>query len=324
MDVAVDREQYDINVMFPVTQRKTMGNINDIMLITPTGASVPLSEVATVTFGKGPNQITRQNKERYVEIDGDVLGAPQLTVAKAVQQRLAPFPLPPGYRWDFTSGSQATTEAFGSLAVAVLLAIALIYMLLAAKYESFWQPLVIMLTLPLAIVGVAVGLLVFHKSIGLTAMIGMLALIGIVVKNAILVVEFTNQLRAQGKTVRQALMEAGPIRMRPILMTTSATCLGLLPLGLGLQPGSETQSPLAAVVIGGLITSTLLTLLVIPVAYLNGQKFVNSYMRTRFGRAIGDLFGVAAPTDGALEEVLDEAHFEIPVDHLPTQEKEKV
>ena len=318
-------EQYDINVMFPVSQRKTMGNVNDIMLITPTGASVPLSEVAAVTFGKGPNQITRQNKERYAEIDGDVLpGAAQLSVAAAVQQRLSGMPLPPGYRWDFTSGSQATTEAFGSLFVAVLLAIVLIYMLLAAKYESFWQPLVIMLTLPLAIVGIAVGLLAFQKPIGLTAMIGMLALIGIVVKNAILVVEFTNQLRAQGKTVRQALMEAGPIRMRPILMTTAATCLGLLPLGLGLQPGSETQAPLAAVVIGGLITSTLLTLLVIPVAYLNGQRFINWYMRTRLGRALGDLFGISAPTNGALDEALGEPHFELPADHLPTKEKEMV
>jgi HAE1 family hydrophobic/amphiphilic exporter-1 len=317
-------EQYDINVMFPVAQRKTMGNVNDIMLITPAGASVPLAEVATVTFGKGPNQITRQNKERYAEIDGDVLGGAALTIAAAAQQRLSSMPLPPGYRWDFTSGTQATTEAFGSLFIAVLLAIVLIYMLLASKYESFWQPLVIMLTLPLAIVGVAVGLLIFHKPIGLTAMIGILALIGIVVKNAILVVEFTNQLRAQGKTVRQALMQAGPMRMRPILMTTSATCLGLLPLGLGLQPGSETQAPLAAVVIGGLFTSTLLTLLVIPVAYLNGQKLVNWYMRTRFGRALGDLFGISTPQNGATDEALGETHLELPADHLPTKEEEMV
>jgi predicted RND superfamily exporter protein len=155
-------------------------------------------------------------------------------------------------------------------------------------------------------------------------MIGVLALIGIVVKNAILVVEFTNQLRAQGKSVREALLEAGPIRMRPILMTTSATCLGLLPLGLGLQPGSETQAPLAAVVIGGLLTSTLLTLLVIPVTYLNGQRFINWYMRTPFGRALGDLFGVAPPAEPAFVGAED-GHAEALDDFdAPLREKERV
>jgi hydrophobic/amphiphilic exporter-1 (mainly G- bacteria), HAE1 family len=317
-------EQYDINVMFPQSQRKTTNNVNDIMLITPLGQSVPLAEVANVTFGKGPNQITRQNKERYVEIDGDVIGAPLLSVASQVQQKLASFPLPPAYRWDFTSGTQAQTAAFGSLGVAVLLAIILIYMLLAAKYESFWQPFVIMLTVPLAIAGVGLGLIVFGKAIGLTAMIGVLALIGIVVKNAILVVEFTNQLRAQGQSVRDALLTAGPIRMRPILMTTSATCLGLLPLGLGLQPGSETQSPLAAVVIGGLLTSTLLTLIVVPVAYLNGQRFVHWYMRTGVGRFLADLFGVKTPSNGELEPLDGEPVVLSPDGGATTRHKEPV
>jgi hydrophobic/amphiphilic exporter-1 (mainly G- bacteria), HAE1 family len=292
-------QQYDINVILPPGQRKTQQNVYDLTITTPSGQVVPLSEVATVRFGTGPNQITRLNKVRYAEIDGDVIGnVPVGTVTRQVQQQLSAFPLPPGYRFDFTQGAQAQNDAFSSLGLALILAVFLIYMLLAAKYESFWQPLVIMLTLPLAVVGVGIGLFVFHKSIGLTALIGALALIGIVVKNAILVVEFTNQLRAEGMSVRAALMQAGPIRMRPILMTTSATCLGLLPLGLGLQSGSETQAPLAAVVIGGLLTSTLLTLLVIPVAYLNAQRFIDWYLRTRFGRFFADLFGVALPRNG--------------------------
>lgn len=292
-------QQYDINVILPPSQRKTSRNINDLTITTPAGSVVPLAEVASVTFGTGPNQITRLNKERYVEIQGDVLGTtPVGTVTQQVQAQLSGFALPPGYRFDFSAGTQAQNQAFSSLGLALILAIALIYMLLAAKYESFWQPLVIMMTLPLAIVGVGVGLILFHKSIGLTAMIGALALIGIVVKNAILVVEFTNQLRSEGMSIRAALMQAGPIRMRPILMTTSATCLGLLPLGLGLQAGSETQAPLAAVVIGGLLTSTLLTLVVIPVAYLNGQRFINWYLRTGVGRWLADLFGVATPRNG--------------------------
>jgi len=314
-------EQYNINVIYPPSQRKTINNIYDLAVTAPSGAAaagtpgatgtasgatassstttVPLSEVASVTFGKGPNQITRINKQRYIAIQGDTLGVPTGTVFAAMQRKLQAIPLPPGYRFDFTTARETQNQTNAALFLSLILAIALIYMLLAAKYESLWQPLVIMLTLPLSIAGVGVGLLVFAQSLGLTAFIGLLALIGIVVKNAILVVEFTNQLRAEGLSVRDALMQAGPIRMRPILMTTSATCLGLLPLALHLQAGSETQAPLAAVVIGGLLTSTLLTLIVVPVAYLNGQKLVDRYMRSRIGRYGADLFGIPPPsTDG--------------------------
>ena len=292
--------QYDIDVIYPEGQRKSTESISNILLTSGSGGVVPLSEVATITFGKGPNQIQRLNKQRYVSIGGDVLGAPSGTVNQRVAERLASFPLPPGYRFDFGTGQQTQSDTFASIGLALVLAIALIYMLLAAKYESFWQPLVIMLTLPLAIAGVGLGLLVFGKSLGLTAFIGLLALIGIVVKNAILVVEFTNQLRAQGLGVKAALMQAGPIRMRPILMTSSATCLALLPLAAGLQTGSETQAPLGAVVIGGLVTSSLLTLVVVPVAYLYGQRLVDWFMLSRAGRGVSDLFGIVPSPNGSL------------------------
>jgi len=311
--------QYDILVINPVGQRKTVQQVNEISLISQSGAAVPLASVATVVFGKGPNQITRLNKQRFISVQGDVVGAPVGSTQNTMNKILAAMVLPPGYRWDFYTANQAQNETYASLGLALLLAVSLIYMLLAAKYESFWQPLVIMLTLPLAIVGVGLGLFVFQKSLGLTAMIGLLTLIGIVVKNAILLVEFTNQLRAQGMSVRAALLKAGPIRMRPILMTTSATCLGLMPLALGLQPGSETQAPLGAVVIGGLLTSTMLTLLVIPVAYLNGQRFINWYMRTAIGRFVADLFGVRTPTNGELEPVVLSPETE-----SPTRQEEPV
>ena len=316
--------QYDIVVINPEGQRKTVQQVNDISLISQSGQSVPLASVATVFFGRGPNQITRLNKQRYIAVQGDVLGAPAGSVQGKLNQALTAMPLPPGYRWDFTTANQAQNQTFASLGLALILAVSLIYMLLAAKYESFWQPLVIMLTLPLAIVGVGLGLFVFHKSLGLTAMIGLLTLIGIVVKNAILLVEFTNQLRGQGLSVRAALLRAGPIRMRPILMTTSATCLGLLPLALGLQAGSETQAPLGAVVIGGLLTSTLLTLLVIPVAYLNGYRFVQWYMRTSIGHFLADLFGVKVATNGEVEPSDGEPVMLSPESEQPTRHKEPV
>ena len=151
----------------------------------------------------------------------------------------------------------------------MILAIALIYMLLAAQFESFLDPLVIMVAVPFAAIGIIGALWVTHRAFGLTAFIGSLMLVGIAVKNAILVVEFTKQLRRdEGYDAREALLHAGPMRLRPILMTTLATLGGMLPIAIGIEAGSETQAPLGTVVIGGLLTSTLLSLVVVPTIYL--------------------------------------------------------
>ncbi len=149
----------------------------------------------------------------------------------------------------------------------MFLAICLIYMLLAAQFESFVHPLTILLSVPLAVTGVILALFLTGRSFGLTAFIGALMLVGIVVKNGILLVDYTNQLRRRGMERNEAVLTAGPTRLRPILMTASAAVLGMLPLALALGRGSETQAPMATAVIGGLITSTLLTLLVVPTVY---------------------------------------------------------
>ncbi|HYZ16218.1 MAG TPA: efflux RND transporter permease subunit, partial [Candidatus Acidoferrum sp.] len=159
-------------------------------------------------------------------------------------------------------------DAFSALALVVLLAVALIYMLLAAQFESFLDPLVIMTAIPLSLIGIVGSLVLTHRAFGLTAFIGSLMLVGIAVKNAILVVEFAKQLRRGGMDAREAIMHAGPLRLRPILMTTTATIGGMAPLALGLEAGSATQAPLGTVVIGGLLTSTILSLLVVPTLYL--------------------------------------------------------
>ncbi|GAC1400379.1 MAG: hypothetical protein NVSMB59_22120 [Vulcanimicrobiaceae bacterium] len=151
-------------------------------------------------------------------------------------------------------------------------------MLLASQFESFFDPLVIMISVPLALVGIVLSLVVTHRAFGLTAFIGSLMLVGIAVKNAILVVEFTKQLRRDGMSAREALLHAGPRRLRPILMTTLATIGGMLPLALGIEAGSSTQAPLGTVVIGGLISSTLLSLLVVPTLYL----WVATHVEPRF------------------------------------------
>jgi HAE1 family hydrophobic/amphiphilic exporter-1 len=175
--------------------------------------------------------------------------------------------MPKGMYWSFGVQLLQRDKEFGGLGLAVFLAVALIYMLLAAQFESFIYPLVVLTSVPLCSIGMVLALFLTNRAFGLTAFIGLLMLIGIVVKNGILLVDYTNQLRAKGMARNDAIFEAGPTRLRPILMTTLAAILGMLPLALGLGSGSEMYVPLATAVIGGLATSTLLTLFVVPTVY---------------------------------------------------------
>jgi hydrophobic/amphiphilic exporter-1 (mainly G- bacteria), HAE1 family len=299
--------QYPILVELPPAQRRTLDSIDGLQLIPPTAqsgvsssaavgvtlngtappggstvttsdntsapsstsaATVPLSAVADVHTGVGPSQISRQDKQRRIDITAPVLSVPLGSVVAASEKIMNGLTLPSGYRWQFGPAITQNNDTFSNLALVVLLAIALIYMLLAAQFESYLDPLVIMVSVPLSVVGIIGSLMLTHRSFGLTAFIGSLMLVGIAVKNAILVVEFTKQLRRSGMDAREALMHAGPRRLRPILMTTLATMGGMLPLALGIEAGSSTQAPLGTVVIGGLITSTMLSLLVVPTLYL--------------------------------------------------------
>lgn len=240
--------------------------------------TIPLSSVARVTVGSGPSETTRMNKQRETEITAGLNGGALGEVTTAAQNVMDQITMPSGYYWGFGPGSTQQSSTFGSLGLIVVLAILLIYMLLAAQFESLLHPLVIMTAVPLSLAGVVLALVLTHRSFGLTAFIGVLMLVGIVVKNAILVVEFTNQLRHEGRGAREALLMAAPLRLRPILMTTLATVGGMTPLALGLEVGSSSQAPLGTVVIGGLLCSTLLSLIVIPTLYL----WVAEHIEPRF------------------------------------------
>jgi HAE1 family hydrophobic/amphiphilic exporter-1 len=287
--------QYPIMVQLPADQRRSLDALGS-MLINPnsstTGASttaaastatattatassqslnsVPLSGVAKITLGTGPSQIPRQNKARYVSITAPLAGSAVLgDVLGQVTDVMSAYTFPSGYRWQYGPAITQNNDTFGALTLVVILAIALIYMLLASQFESFLDPLVIMMAVPFALIGIIASLWITHRAFGLTAFIGSLMLVGIAVKNAILVVEFTKQLRREeGLDPRSALMQAGPMRLRPILMTTLATLGGMLPIALGIEAGSQTQAPLGTVVIGGLVTSTVLSLIVVPTIYL--------------------------------------------------------
>ncbi len=290
--------QYPIMVQLPPAQRRSLDALST-MLINPASSagaatgtssagstgttsanssgpsseslnSVPLSGVAKISLGTGPSQIPRQNKARYVSITAPLAGNAVLgDVLDKVTAVMNAYTFPSGYRWQYGPAITQNNDTFSALTLVVILAIALIYMLLASQFESFLDPLVIMMAVPFALIGIIASLWITHRSFGLTAFIGSLMLVGIAVKNAILVVEFTKQLRRdEGLDPREALMHAGPMRLRPILMTTLATLGGMLPIALGIEAGSQTQAPLGTVVIGGLVTSTMLSLLVVPTFYL--------------------------------------------------------
>ena len=174
--------------------------------------------------------------------------------------------MPPNFEWGFAGDVEMMQESAAAMGLALLLAIAFIYIVLASQFESFLEPFLIMISLPLALVGALLAILLTGKNLGMPAMIGVVMLMGLVTKNAILLVDLTNQYVREGLSVKDAILKAGPIRLRPILMTTIAMILGMLPSAMGTGEGSEFRSPISIATIGGLITSTLLTLVVVPVA----------------------------------------------------------
>jgi HAE1 family hydrophobic/amphiphilic exporter-1 len=268
--------QYPIIVQLPEADRKTVPDLLNLPIRSslPGGAGangvsrdILLQQVARPIYGVGPSEISRLNRQRYIAVTGTPEGRSAGEIQADIEKALAGMPMPSGYFWDWGSSQQRRGQEFAGMGLAVVLAIALIYMLLASQFESFVHPLTVLLSVPLSAVGVVLALFLTGRPFGLTAFIGLLLLVGIVVKNGILLIDYTNVLRGRGLARDEAVLTAGPTRLRPILMTSLATIFGLFPLALGLGEGSETQAPMATTVIGGLTTSTFLTLFVVPTVY---------------------------------------------------------
>jgi HAE1 family hydrophobic/amphiphilic exporter-1 len=228
---------------------------------------VPLSEVATATPASGPSTIRRKDLQREVRLSASNSDRSVGEVMGDVNAAIARLDLPPGY--DVVAGGDAEelVTMFRSMLQTLGLAIIFIYLILASQFGSFLHPFAIMLSLPLSLVGVALALLATGDTLNMMSMIGLIMLMGLVTKNAILLIDFTNQARAAGTPRDQALIKAGSTRLRPIVMTTLAMIFGMLPLAFAIGAGAEMRAPMARAVIGGLITSTLLTLVVVPVVY---------------------------------------------------------
>jgi len=274
---APDGESYDVLVRLPEGDRVGRTDLDRIYLSGAPDANgtprmIPLSQVSDVTTTLGASQINRRDLQREVNVAANVQGRAAGDAGKELQAAIAGIPLPPGYRIVFGGSTKDIAETSSYAAQALGLAVILIYLILASQFGSFLQPLAIMVSLPLSLIGVFLGLLVAGSTLNIFSAIGFIMLMGLVTKNAILLVDFANQARAKGASLRDAVIEAGIIRLRPIVMTTMAMIFGMIPLALGIGEGAQQRAPMAHAVIGGLISSTILTLLVVPVilTYLDG------------------------------------------------------
>jgi hydrophobic/amphiphilic exporter-1 (mainly G- bacteria), HAE1 family len=266
-----DGDAVDVRVRLPEVLRQNLAQVGKLNLKVPQRegetALVPLGDLIRSRQSATPSEINRRDLTRQVTLSANLDGIDMGAALSEIKKLGETLNLAPGYRLIFSGEAEDMVETFGYMAEALLLAVIFVYLILAAQFESFIEPLAIMLSLPLSIVGMAVMLRLTGDAISIMSLIGLIMLMGLVTKNAILLVDYTKILRASGMGRTEALVTAGRTRFRPILMTTLAMIFGMVPLALGIGAGAEMRAPMARSVIGGLVTSTLLTLLVVPVVY---------------------------------------------------------
>ncbi|WP_310340383.1 efflux RND transporter permease subunit [Pelomonas aquatica] len=263
-----DGNQVEVLLRLPREQRERIEQMSKLpVAFSKDGAPITLDQVATIEPVFNPEVIRRENLQRREAVFAGVQGRPGGDVNADVQKLIKNTQLPPGTSFKVDGAGKQQAEAFNGLLAAMALAGIFIYIVLASQFGSFLQPIAIMASLPLALIGVMLALLLWRSTLNVFSMIGLVMLMGLVTKNAILLVDFANHARKAGATVAEALREAGLIRMRPIIMTTAAMVFGMLPMAIALNDGGEIQAPMGRAIIGGVITSTLLTLVVVPVLY---------------------------------------------------------
>jgi hydrophobic/amphiphilic exporter-1 (mainly G- bacteria), HAE1 family len=290
-----DGENHQVMVRLPRAQREGISDLDKIYVrangVNSDGVPrmVPLRQVAEFQPSVSERRIDRRNMQRQVRIMSGITkdtNAGEMTVK--VREITDSMTLPPGYRFQYGGSSAEMFETLGYAVGALAIAVIFIYLILASQFGSFLQPIAIMASLPLSLIGVVISLLLFGSNFNLFSVIGFIMLMGLVTKNAILLVDFTNQGIREGKTREQAILDAGQVRLRPIVMTTLAMIFGMIPLALAFGAGSEMQSPMAHAIIGGIITSTIMTLVVVPVLY--------TYMDS-IGNRVSAWFAKGAPPE---------------------------
>jgi HAE1 family hydrophobic/amphiphilic exporter-1 len=261
-------DEYDVRVQLAKDSRESKEDIENILIMTPMGRQIPLRAIATIDYEKSPQEITREDQERFVSLNIDIEKSSMLrAVTTEVNKILKETAIPNDYRFEISGTAEDMQESFMYLGLSILVAIILVYMVMASQFESLVDPFIILFTIPMSLIGVVFALLITGTTLSVMALVGIVMLVGIVVNNGIVLVDYINQLRDRGMELLEACMEAGRVRMRPVLMTASTTILAMLPMALGLGESGESWAPMARSVMGGLTVATALTLVVVPVIY---------------------------------------------------------
>lgn len=271
--------EYDINIKYNAFNRKNINDVSNLIFINNLGQQIKLSQFATITEGSGPSQLERRDKTASVTVQGQNVGVASGTIVTQWQEKLDKLEKPTGVNYIWGGDQENQSEGFGTLGIALLAAIILVYLIMVGLYDSFAHPFVVLFAIPLSFIGALLALALTNNTLNIFTILGIIMLIGLVCKNAIMLVDYTNQRRAAGESIRDALIQANHARLRPILMTTIAMVFGMFPIALASGAGAEWKNGLAWVIIGGLISSLFLTLIVVPVIYEIMEKIIAKFSK---------------------------------------------
>ncbi|EDM35709.1 cation efflux protein [Pedobacter sp. BAL39] len=306
--------EYDINIQYQTFNRKDIDDVRNLIFVNPEGQQIKLSQFAEIKEGAGPSQLERRDKSTSVSVKAQSIGRPTGTIVTEFQAKLdemeknGKLKKPVGVSYLWAGDQENQSEGFGTLGIALLSSIILVYLIMVALYDSFIYPLVVMFSIPLSVIGALLALALTNNSLGIFTILGLIMLIGLVAKNAIILVDFTNQMKAEGKSTHEALILANHARLRPILMTTIAMVIGMLPIALASGAGAEWKNGLAWVIIGGLTSSLFLTLIVVPVMYQVFDGMLERFGFNKKGKTMEELIAEPYTHKDVKEYDLDHGH----------------
>ncbi|HLP53025.1 MAG TPA: efflux RND transporter permease subunit, partial [Chitinophagales bacterium] len=272
-------EEYNINITADKFDKKDIESVRNLTIRTNKGANVRLADIATIKQELGQSVLERRNRLNSIKVNAFTAGRPNGTIVADIQKALEKEKLPAGVTVEYLGEAERQKDAFGSLGTAMLIGFVLVYLIMVALYESMVYPFVVMFSIPVALIGALLALALSMEVLSIFAIVGLIMLMGLVAKNGILIVDFANHLKASGMELTEALVEAGKERLRPILMTTVAMILGMLPIALSKGSGAEVKNGMAWVIIGGLTSSLFLTLVLVPTMY-----YIVDAVKDRVGR----------------------------------------
>ncbi|OCB74312.1 efflux RND transporter permease subunit [Flavobacterium crassostreae] len=271
--------EYDINIKYNAYDRKSITDVSNLIFINNQGQQIKLSQFAKITEGSGPSQLERRDKTSSVTVQGQNVGVASGTIVTQWKEKIEKIERPVGVNYIWGGDQENQSEGFGTLGIALLAAIVLVYLVMVGLYDSFVHPFVVLFSIPLSFIGALLALALTNNTLNIFTILGIIMLIGLVCKNAIMLVDYTNQRRAAGESIRTALIQANHARLRPILMTTIAMVFGMFPIALASGAGAEWKNGLAWVIIGGLISSLFLTLIIVPVIYEIMEKLIHKFSK---------------------------------------------